>query len=50
MNLTEPQASTPQKSMRLFQMFAESPTKGSYQNSPTKARTTNVFERSSNSP
>lgn len=50
MNIAEPEIASPQKSMRLFQMFADSPVKGSYQNSPSKARTNNTFERSSNSP
>lgn len=50
MNITEPELHSPHKIMRLFQMFADSPVKGSIQSSPSKARTNNTFERSSNSP
>lgn len=43
MNIAEPDVSSPQKTMRLFQMFADSPVKGMAQSSPTKSRTNNTF-------
>lgn len=43
MNMAEPEVASPHKTMRLFQMFAESPTKGSIQGSPSKARTASTF-------
>ena len=42
--------SSPNKSMRLFQMFSDEPANSSAYNSPSKTRNTHAFERASTSP
>lgn len=42
--------SSPNKAIRLFQMFADEPANSSAYNSPSKSRNTQAFERASTSP
>lgn len=49
--LDSPQTtSSPNKTMRLFQMFSDEPANSSTYNSPTKNRGTQAFERTTSSP
>lgn len=43
MNIAQPESSSPQKTMRLFQMFSESPKKNCILDSPSKGRTNHTF-------